>query len=119
MDDEKIVRSVVERMLKHLGYEVAMATSGTEAIDLYIQARESGNPFTAAIMDLTIPGGMGGGEAIKRLQEIDPDIKAIVSSGYSNDPTMADFASFGFRGVLAKPFRLQELAQVLQAVVEG
>jgi len=78
---------------------------------------ESGRPFDAVIMDLTIPGGMGGKEAIERLKELDPEVKAIVSSGYSDDPIMGDFRRFGFSGVLAKPYSAAEMSQILHTVI--
>lgn len=96
-----------------------MARDGFEAIELYKRARESGQPFDAVILDLTIPGGMGGKETIQNLLEIDPQVKAIVSSGYSNDPVMADFRKYGFHDVVAKPYRVEELKKVLDKVVMG
>ncbi len=117
MDDEKAFRMVVGEILQAIGYEYELAKDGAEAIDLYQAAMLSGRPFDAAIMDLTVPGGMGGKEAVKRLIEIDPKVKAIVASGYSNDPVMADFKAHGFVGVIEKPFDLRSLNRVLQAVL--
>ncbi|RLB90540.1 MAG: hypothetical protein DRH50_12220 [Deltaproteobacteria bacterium] len=117
MDDEEIVRRVSGEMLKSFGYEVEFARDGTEAIEVYKNAKESGNAFDAVIMDLTIPGGMGGKEAIKKLLELDPDVKAIVSSGYSNDPVMADFRKYGFRAVVAKPYEIKELGEVIHKTI--
>jgi len=119
MDDEEVVRDVAGEMLKHMEYTVEFAKDGVEAIDLYIKAKSSGRPFDFVIMDLTIPGGMGGKDAIKRLQEIDPAVKAVVSSGYSNDPVMADFRSYGFSGIVAKPYKIEELGRVLSMVRKG
>ncbi|MEW6326370.1 MAG: ATP-binding protein [Thermodesulfobacteriota bacterium] len=119
MDDEEVVRDVAGEMLKHMGYTVKFAKDGVEAIDLYMKAKSSGRPFDVVIMDLTIPGGMGGKEAIKRLREIDPSVKAVVSSGYSNDPVMADFKSYGFSGIVAKPYKIEELGRVLDTVRKG
>ena len=117
MDDEKSFRMVVGEILQAIGYEYELAKDGAEAIDLYQAAMLSGRPFDAAIMDLTVPGGMGGKEAVKRLVEIDPKVKAIVASGYSNDPVMADFKAHGFVGVIEKPFDLRTLSRTLQAVL--
>lgn len=119
MDDEERIRTVTGQILKMLGYEAELAPNGQEAIEMYRQAMESGAPFTAVILDLTIPGGMGGKEAIKKLLEIDPNVKAIVSSGYSNDPTMSGFREHGFSGIVAKPYRVAELKKVLDDVIEG
>jgi len=102
-----------------LGYEVDFAKDGKEAIELYKKAKESSKPFDVVIMDLTIPGGMGGKETVKKLLEIDPDAKAIVSSGYSSDPIMSDYKSYGFRGVVVKPYNTVELSRVVADVVKG
>jgi len=117
MDDEEIVRLVLGEMLEYLGCTVGFATNGLEAIELYTHALQSESPFDAVIMDLTIPGGMGGKEAILQLRKIDPNIKAIVSSGYSNDPVMAEYQKYGFVGVAAKPYRIDELSEQLGKVL--
>jgi len=117
MDDEPEILNFAQAALKRLGYETELTRDGAEAIRRYAAAVEAGNPFAAVVMDLTIPGGMGGKEAIKRLLEIDPRVKAIVSSGYSNDPVMADFEKYGFRGMVAKPYEVKELAGVLREVI--
>lgn len=117
MDDAKAVREVAGKMLHFLGYEVGFSEDGNEAIARYREARESGRPFDLVIMDLTIPGELGGREAIQKLIEIDPDVKALVSSGYSDDPIMADYAKYGFKGMLAKPYKMEELSKVLQKVI--
>ena len=117
MDDEDIVREIITEMLKRLGYEVEGVKDGVEAIELYRKHAETGSPFVAVIMDLTIPGGMGGKEAIRQLRELYPEVKAIVSSGYSNDPIMAEYGEFGFAAVLAKPYKLTDLSHALSAVI--
>jgi PAS domain S-box-containing protein len=117
MDDEETLRNMVWQMLHRLGHDVEFARDGDEAIELFCRARESGAPFDVVILDLTIRGGMGGKETIWRLREIDPSTKAIVSSGYSDDPVVADFRGFGFDGVLHKPYPMRELAVVLQEMM--
>jgi len=113
MDDEELVRDVTTGMLSHMGFDVEIAKEGKEAIKRYYNAKNAGNPFKAVIMDLTIPGGMGGKEAIKELIKIDPDVKVIVSSGYSNDPSMKNPKKFGFKGVINKPYRINELYDII------
>lgn len=117
MDDEELVVTTVRDMLEYLGYECVIARDGEEAIRIYTTAIETGNPFDVVIMDLTVPGKMGGKTAVKRLLEIDPNMKAVVSSGYSNDPVMARFEQFGFRGVVTKPYRIEQLSEVLGRVL--
>jgi CheY-like chemotaxis protein len=119
MDDEASLRKIVGRMLTRLGYEPEFAENGGEAIEMYKRAKEAEKPYIAVILDLTIPGGMGGKEAIKNLLEIDPEIKAIVSSGYSDDPVLANFQEHGFKGLLPKPFESRSLGQVLREVLKG
>ncbi|MEW5803345.1 MAG: MASE3 domain-containing protein [bacterium] len=117
MDDQPSIRETTGQILSDLGYEVELAAEGNEVIELYVQAKKSGHPFDALILDLTIPGGMGGDEAIRKLREIDPQVKAIVSSGYSNDPIMSEFREYGFREVVAKPYEINELSKVLSKVL--
>ena len=117
MDDEEIVRKVTGDVLNHLGYNVDFACDGSEAIELYQKAKESGNPFDAVILDLTIPGGMGGKKAVEKLFEIDPEVKAIVSSGYSTDPIMSDYKQYGFSEAVAKPYNIKELGEILHRVI--
>ena len=119
MDDERLVREVAGRMLVRIGYEVTTAKDGDEAIELYRSARESGQPLNAVILDLTIPGGMGGKETVERLLKMDPEVKAIVSSGYSINPVMADFRQYGFSGVISKPYAVEKLSRALYKVLQG
>ncbi len=117
MDDDEIVRDVAGEMLKQSGYEVGYAEDGLEAIEMYIKAKESSSPFDVVVMDLTIPGGMGGEEAVKKLREIDSQVKAVVSSGYSNDDVMARFREYGFSGVITKPYRSEEISSILHELL--
>jgi PAS domain S-box-containing protein len=116
MDDEEILRQLSVEYLSRLGYKVSTACNGEEAIKLYCEARQT-VPFDAVIMDLTVPGGMGGKETIKKLRKIDPSVKAVVSSGYSNDPIMAEYTRFGFDAVMAKPFQVNELGNLLSGLM--
>jgi len=117
MDDEKIVRDVAHAMLSGLGHDVVLAKDGAEAIQLFKESVESGNPIDLTIMDLTIPGGMGGKEAVKQLININPEAKVIVSSGYSNDPIMANCKEYGFCASVVKPYRSQDLNRVIAQVL--
>ena len=117
MDDEEAVRETAASVLRRLGYTVSFAEEGRRAVELYREAREAGAPFDLVIMDLTIPGGMGGREALTLLREMDPDVRAIVSSGYSNDPVMANYAEYGFAGVVCKPFRIRDLGLAVHQVL--
>jgi PAS domain S-box-containing protein len=117
MDDEAIVLDAAGRILQTMGYEVELAKDGGEAIELYCKARESGKPFDVVVMDLTVPGGIGGKEALTKLIQIDPGVKAIVSSGYSHDPIMAHYETYGFLGVIAKPYRVQEMTDIVSKVI--
>jgi CheY-like chemotaxis protein len=117
MDDEEAVRDVARGMLETLGYTVSLAKDGAEAIECYKAAMVDGAPFDSVLMDLTIPGGMGGMEAVKRMLEIDSKVKAIVCSGYSNDTIMANYNSFGFRAVVPKPYSLKQLGGAISEVL--
>lgn len=117
MDDEEGILRTTSRLLQKLGYDVHTSRNGTEMIDSFIEARATGAPFNAVIMDLTIPGGMGGKESIQKLRDIDPSVKALVTSGYSNDPIMSDYRSYGFSAVVFKPYRIEELSRILRDVI--
>ena len=117
MDDEKIVRQIARQLLERCGYEVSVAGDGSEALEMYKQALEENNRFDLVLMDLTIPVGMGGKEAIKFLMEMDSDVKAVVSSGYSNDPIMAHYEDYGFSGVISKPYKIYDLSEVVAEVL--
>jgi len=117
MDDDDAVRAVLGKMIVHLGYEAELARDGQEAINIFSEARAAGQPFDVVILDLTVPGGMGGKEAMAILRRIDPHVKAIASSGYSDDPVMADFRKFGFNAIIPKPYRVAEAGKVLHKFV--
>jgi PAS domain S-box-containing protein len=117
MDDQKPVRDVAAAMLTSLGYAAATAEDGAEALKLYDEARKAREPFDAVIMDLTIPGGMGGMETIRKLLELDGEAKAIASSGYSSDGVMADHKTYGFKGVVPKPYNIRQLGEVVAGVL--
>ena len=116
MDDEIEVREVAEGILKTIGCETVQAKDGAEALELYQKANAAGQPFDVVILDLTVSGGMGGKETIKKLMELDNDVKAIVSTGYFNDPVMTEYMTYGFKGVLNKPYKLEDLDEVLSSV---
>jgi len=117
MDDEEMIRGMFDKILSRMGYEVESAREGSEAVSLYQKARESGRTFDAVILDLTVPGGLGGKETFEQLRDLDPEVKAIVSSGYSNDPILAKYEDYGFKGMVAKPFDFSELSRTLKAVI--
>ncbi|HVY55627.1 MAG TPA: ATP-binding protein, partial [Thermodesulfobacteriota bacterium] len=117
MDDDELVREAAGQMISQLGYEVEYASDGREAIEKYSEAMKKGEPFDAVMIDLTIPGGIGGKEAQKRLMEIDPSVRSIVSSGYSNDPVMSRFDEYGFKGVLTKPYNIEVLSKTIHGVL--
>lgn len=117
MDDEPVIREIACDLLASLGYEVHASENGEEAVRIYKQSIDIGKPFDLVIMDLTVPGGMGGKEAIGKLKELDPDVKAIVSSGYSHDPVMGNFAEYGFTAVLAKPYSARQMSRMLWSIL--
>lgn len=117
MDDDETILEICGEMIRNLGYDIIYSRDGYETIDLYTEHKEYGQKIDAIIMDLTIPGSMGGKECVQRLKEIDPGVTAIVSSGYSNDPVMADYRKYGFRGVISKPYRVEELSKVLYELI--
>ncbi|GFO70016.1 hypothetical protein GMLC_35950 [Geomonas limicola] len=117
MDDEEIVRTLAKAILEQLGYQAECVENGAQAAELYQHEKEGGEPFSVVILDLTVPGGVGGKEAIKMLRSYDPQVRAVVCSGYSTDPVMANFREYGFNAVLAKPYRPHDLSRVLREVL--
>jgi len=117
MDDDPIMRATARTVLMAFGYDVTLARDGADAVRMYIAARSDGARFDVVVLDLTVPGGMGGREALQQLRAVDPDVRAIVASGYSEDPVMAHFAEHGFVGVMAKPYTAQQFDDVLQAAL--
>ena len=113
MDDEESIRLLAKEMLSHCGYQSVFAKDGYETLALYQQAVDMNTPFSAVILDLTVPGSLGGKETIRRLREINPHVMAFVSSGFSNDPIMANYKTYGFHGVIAKPYSLIGLSTIL------
>jgi DNA-binding NtrC family response regulator len=117
MDDEAIIRDAAGRILQAAGYDVDCAAEGNKAVELYGKAVEAGRPFDVVILDLTVQGGPGGRETIERLREMDQAVKAIVSSGYSQDPVMVNYRNYGFRGVIAKPYKMRDLSETVKRVI--
>ena len=119
MDDEKYILDASARMLSYLGYTAVSVSDGEEVLKIYEEARRNGTPFDLVIMDLTVPGGLGGLETIGRLRQIDPDVVSIVSSGYSNDPVMSDYSRYGFKGIIMKPYTMKDLMKVVRDILSG
>ncbi|MEA3544278.1 MAG: PAS domain S-box protein [Thermodesulfobacteriota bacterium] len=117
MDDEEMLLTLAESQLEALGHEAVLVTDGEQAINKYQELQDSGTPVDLVIMDLTIPGGVGGQEAAERLLKIAPEAKLVVASGYSNDPIMANYKDYGFRAAIAKPFDLRDLSDAIAAVL--
>jgi len=118
MDDEEMIRDIGHRILSRLGYETELAADGNEAIAMYQEAMDSGKPFEIVILDLTVKGGLGGKDAVKKILKINPHAKVIVSSGYSNDPVMARFREYGFRGALPKPYKIIDMIETLKKITK-
>ena len=119
MDDDENIRSVTGEVLTSLGYDVSLSRDGREAIELYKKAIEANNPFDVIILDLIIPNGMGGKDTINRIREINPSVKAILSSGSYNDPVMVDYKKYGFTAIVPKPYTIHQLSKNLYKIVKG
>jgi PAS domain S-box-containing protein len=118
MDDEEPIRLMASVLLARLGLEAVTTEDGAEAVRLFVEAKKAGRPFDVVVMDLTVPGGVGGLQAMQQMRGIDPAVRAIVSSGYSSDPVMADYRAHGFSGMVAKPYRITDLAAALRTVLQ-
>ncbi len=118
MDDEAIVLDVTQEILQHMGYESETATNGADAVEKYRQAMQKGRPFDLVILDLTVPGGMGARDSLMKLLAINPQVKAVVSSGYSQGPMMTDFSEYGFAGAIQKPYDMTNLGALLKRILK-
>lgn len=119
MDDQDIIRQCIPDMLGEIGFSVETAADGKEAIEIYCEAFGSENQFDVLILDLTIPGGIGGKEALEDILKIDPEATAIVSSGYAKDPIIANYADYGFKGIAVKPYTKENLLIELGKVIKS
>ena len=118
MDDEPIILDVTLEVLRFLEYEVMFARDGTAALELYKQEKEAGVPLDLVILDLSVSEGLGGKDAIALLKAYDPAVKAIVSSGYSDDPVVQNFMQYGFSGRLSKPYKISDLKEILELMIK-
>ncbi|MFH1117264.1 MAG: ATP-binding protein [Pseudomonadota bacterium] len=119
MDDEELIRTLAKELLTLHGYEVDLARDGAEALKLYRRSMAAGNRYDLVVMDLTIPGGMGGKQAMGEMIRLDPNVKSIVSSGYSNDPVMSDYKRHGFKAVLPKPYDGRQMCDLVEKLLTG
>ncbi|MEM9226674.1 MAG: ATP-binding protein, partial [Verrucomicrobiota bacterium] len=119
MDDEILVRQIAGEMLGHLGYDVAFAINGAEAVELYREQKAMGTPFDAVFLDLTVPGGIGGREVIEELLPDNPELKTVLTSGYANNHILMNYGDYGFSEVLQKPYTIQQLSWVLRKLLAG
>ena len=113
MDDDPLVIDVSKKMLNKLGHFVDVCEDGNQAIEKYTRAMTQNTPYDLVIMDLTIPGGMGGQKAIKKLLLIDSEAKVVVASGYSTDPVLANYKKYGFKAIATKPYTVEKIKQVI------
>jgi len=119
MDDEAPIRMMAGTILKRLGFAVTAVADGSEVVSEYAAARVAGRPYDLVILDLTVAGAMGGAEAMEKLRAMDPNVRAVVSSGYSSDPVMANYRAYGFSGRAPKPYTATDLKDVITAVMQG
>ncbi len=119
MDDEELILNVGRTILQRIGYVVTTATDGEAAVREFTRARQEGRPYDLVILDLTVPGGMGGRQTMERLLKLDPGVRAIVSSGYSHDPVLSDYQAYGFCGVVSKPYEIEVLVHAIERALKG
>jgi len=117
MDDEAHIRNISQKMLEKFGYAVTLTVNGEEAVAEYRRAFEGGTPYSLVIMDLTVPHGMGGEEASQKILALDPGACLAISSGYSDDPVMADYKRHGLKGIIPKPYRMAEFKETVQKLI--
>jgi CheY-like chemotaxis protein len=117
MDDEQVILDVTHEVMKFLGYDVMFAKEGAFAVELFTREMMGGRPFDLVILDLSVPEGMGGKEAFEKIREVDPSVKVVISSGYTSDSMMTDYARFGIDGILAKPYRITDIRALLEKLI--
>jgi nitrogen-specific signal transduction histidine kinase/CheY-like chemotaxis protein len=119
MDDDETIRLILPEMLEHLGFDVTAVPDSTSALSAYRTAKEAGSPYALTILDLTIPGGKGGMETLSELKHVDPDVVAVISTGYADDPIVTNFAEHGFAGAIAKPYSMDRLSEMLGTILRA
>lgn len=117
MDDEEYIRSILSKMFDKFGYDVELTAEGDEAVERYNQLRAQNTPVALSILDLSIPGGMGGKETALKILESDPGAKILISTGNPNDPLLNDHKEIGIKGILSKPFRLDTLMTMVEQII--
>ena len=119
MDDEELILNVGRTLLRRIGYDITTVADGEAAVQEYARALQEGRPYALVILDLTVPGGMGGRQTLEHLLKLDPSVRAIVSSGYSNDLVLSNYQAYGFRGMVSKPYEITDLAHAIERVLKG
>jgi two-component system, cell cycle sensor histidine kinase and response regulator CckA len=117
MDDEPSIRAFMTNLLQRIGLEVTAVEDGAAAVKEYFSAKETDAPFVLVVLDLTVPAGMGGAEAMEKIRTLDPEVCAVVSSGYSKDPVVADYRAHGFRGIMPKPYNFDDVMRVVGGIL--
>jgi CheY-like chemotaxis protein len=119
LDDQAVIRKILATILLKLGIDVTFTVEGNETVEAYRKRLEEDRPFDAVILDLTIPGGMGGKEASEKILAMDPQAKIIISSGYASDPIMSHYKDYGIKGIAVKPYRFSDFKEILLRVLLG